>query len=76
MRSLLLAAVLLWPAFGQAQQLVAEKVLLNLPVEDVRLIVQVLGQVGCGNVQQLIVCNRAADLLRELQTQVKANMVK
>ncbi len=46
--------------------------MLTIEVEDAMLIVQTLGAIGCQNVQQLIVCERARDLLKTIQSQVKA----
>lgn len=47
---------------------------LRLTVEQTRLIVQVLGQVGCQNVTQLIVCEDAAALLKEIRTQAASEV--
>ncbi len=44
---------------------------LKLSVEQLQLIVQSLPSIGCQNVQQLIVCNKAIALIEELKRQAK-----
>ena len=66
-KHLLLAGLLLAPTLAQAQV----PVTLTLQVEDVMLLVQTLGAIGCQNVQQLIVCEQARDLRKKIQDQVK-----
>ena len=56
---------------AQAQQPLPPQVHLTVTPEQVQLMVETLGQIGCQNVQQMILCQRAADLLRELQRQVR-----
>ena len=67
------ALVLLGLCFSgaQAQQPLPPQVHLTVTVEQAQLMVETLGQIGCQNVQQMILCQRAADLLRELQRQVR-----
>ena len=74
MRWLFLAGLLLGghEALAQQQLPAQPPVTLTLEVEDAMLIVQTLGQIGCQNVQQLMVCERAVTLLRKVQDQVKA----
>ena len=57
---------------AQQQLPVQPPVTLTIEVEDAKLIVQMLGAIGCQNVQQLIVCERARDLLKKIQDQAKA----
>lgn len=45
---------------------------LDLPVADVMLIVQTLGQIACPTVQAMVTCNKAAALVVEIQRQAKA----
>lgn len=72
MRSFLLGGVLLGLAsVAQAQEL-PKTLDLKLTIEQTMLVTQVLGQVGCTNVTQLAICNRAVELLRSIQEQVKA----
>lgn len=75
MRRLLSAGVLLGLVVSaQAQQPPADASSLTLRVstEEAMLIVQTLGAIGCQNVTQLAVCQRAADLLKSLREQLKA----
>ena len=74
MRWLFLVGLLLGghEALAQQQLPAQPPVTLTLEVEDAMLIVQTLGQIGCQNVQQLMVCERAVTLLRKVQDQVKA----
>ena len=54
------------------QQLPAQPpVTLTVEVDEAMLVVQTLGQIGCQNVQQLMVCERAKRLLKKIQDQVK-----
>ncbi len=78
MRRLIAAGVLLGlGVYGgaQAQQLPqidkAPPIKLELSVEQVQIIVQSLPSIGCQNVQQLIVCNKAIALIEELKRQAK-----
>ncbi len=79
MRRLIAAVVLLGLSVGaDAQQLPpppsdpgAVGVSLKLSVEQLQLIVQSLPSIGCQNVQQLIVCNKAIALIEELKRQAK-----
>lgn len=72
MRSVLLAGLLLLGGHDAlAQQLPAPEISLRLSVEQTKLIVQTLGAIGCPNVTQLMVCEQARDLLREIQRQAK-----
>jgi hypothetical protein len=47
---------------------------LKLTVEQTKLIVETLGAIGCQNVTQLIVCQRAAELLAEIRRQAAAQI--
>lgn len=66
--------VLTSPAWGQGLK-EEPHLKLDLSVEQAKLIAQVLGQVACGNVQQLMICNQAAELVgiikKQAQEQVK-----
>ena len=65
-----LALLLGGPAL--AQQLPEQpKVTLSIEVEQARLIVETLKAIGCGTVAQLMVCNEATELLREMQKQLR-----
>ena len=74
------AALLLWPVLGLADGLpappaaAAPRVKLDLSVEHVQLIVQMLGAIGCGTVQQMIVCQQAVDVLGEIRSQAKEQL--
>ena len=69
-KHLLVAGLLLVPTLALAQE---KPVMLTLQVEDAMLLVQVLGKAPlCGQtVEQLVVCERARDLLKKIQDQVK-----
>jgi len=73
MRALGFALVLL-PTLAWGQQLDAPKVHLDLAVDEVKLIVETLGQIGCQNVTQLIVCEKARDTLKAIQAQAQAQL--
>ena len=71
----LAAAVLLaGPALAEELPAPPQTVALTLEVEQVHLIVSTLGAISCQNVTQLVVCQQAADLLRELRRQVKSQV--
>lgn len=73
MRSAFLALGLLgFASLAQAQEVGEPKVNLRVSIEQAMLIVQTLGQIGCQNVTQLIICQQAAELLREIREQAKA----
>ncbi len=85
MRRLLTAGVvmlgLLSLGGAQAQQIppassgvAAPGVHLDLTVEQTKLIVETLGAIGCQNVQQLIVCQAAAELRNTIRDQVKGQV--
>lgn len=83
MRRFILAGVALCLCSGvQAQQLPPAPlsgagvpgVNLKLTVEQTKLIVETLGAIGCQNVTQLIVCQRAAELLAEIRRQAAAQI--
>lgn len=69
------ALVLLGLCVGhaQAQQplTVPPQVHLTLTVDEAKLIVETLGQIGCQNVQQMMLCQSAAVVLRSIQSQVR-----
>ena len=79
-RLLILAGILLCGHTALAQQsstqpageLLAPKLTLSVTTEQAMLIVQTLGQIGCQNVTQLVICHQAAELLREIREQAKA----
>ena len=55
-----------------AQQLPAQPpVKLELSVDQVKMIVDALPSIGCQNVAQLIVCNKAIALLEEIRRQAR-----
>jgi hypothetical protein len=78
-RPLALAVFLIGPVFAHAQTLPSTdgllpkmpgtQIRLELSVEQTKLIAQTLGAIGCGNVQQMMVCEQAAELLREIRKQ-------
>jgi hypothetical protein len=69
---LLLAIGLLLSGPVLAQQLPAQPpVKLELTVEQTKLIVETLGAIGCQNVTQLVLCQRAVELLAEIRRQAK-----
>jgi hypothetical protein len=72
-RVLLALGLLGFASLAQAQEVVP-KVTLSITVEQAQLIVQTLGQIGCQNVTQLAVCQQAADLLRDMREQIKAQV--
>ena len=73
MRGLIVAAVLLLGGPALAQQ-PPPKVTLSIEVDQARLIVDMLGAINCGTVTQLMVCQQAADLLRQMQAQLRAQV--
>ena len=73
MRAALALGLLGFASLAQAQE-VAPKVTLSITVEQAQLIVQTLGQIGCQNVSQLVICQQAADLLRDMREQIKAQV--
>ena len=69
----LVLGLLLCGAPALAQQLPTQPpVTLTISVEQAMLIDQTLGQIGCANVQQLMVCMQALDLRSIIHEQVKA----
>ena len=71
MRALVLAATLLLGGPALAQLEPPTKVTLSIEVEQARLIVETLKAIGCGTVAQMMVCNEAAKLLRDMQEQLR-----
>ena len=73
MRHLLFAIGLLgFASCAQAQGLASEpKLTLRITTEQAMLLVQTLGAIGCQNVTQLMVCQQAAELLRDIREQAK-----
>ena len=67
-----LVGVLLGFASAQAQEPPAKSVNLRLSIEQAMLVTQVLGQIDCHTVTQMMVCNQAIDLLKTIRDQVKA----
>ncbi len=47
------------------------KITLLVTVDQAMLLVQTLGAIGCQNVTQLMVCQQAAELLRDIREQAK-----
>lgn len=45
---------------------------LDLQTEQVMLITQLIEQMGCGTVRQLILCQQAAELLKDIRRQAVA----
>ena len=70
MRLVLLAAGLLLGGHDALAQ--DAKLTLQVTTEQAMLIVQTLGAIGCQNVTQLAVCQQAAELLRDIREQAKA----
>ena len=64
-----LALLLGGPALAQLER--QPKVTLSIEVEQARLIVETLKAINCGTVAQLIICNEAAELLRDMQKQLR-----
>jgi hypothetical protein len=58
---------------AQAQQSLEKPVMVNLLLtsDQAKLMVETLGQIGCQTVQQMMICQRAAELLRDIQRQVR-----
>ena len=81
MRPVLLAFGLLgFASCAQAQEIVPPiyralivepKLTLHVTTDQAMLLVQTLGAIGCQNVTQLMVCQQAAELLREIREQAK-----
>lgn len=71
MRRIVAACVLLLGLTAQQQP---QEVTVRLSPEQAQLIVQTLSAIGCQNVAQWVVCQQAADLLRELREQLKAQV--
>ena len=60
-------------AFAQ-QPPVQPPIKLELTAEQTKLIVDTLGAIGCQNVTQLVLCQRAVELLAEIRHQVKGQV--
>jgi len=56
---------------GEPPKQSAPALTLQLPVPDVALIVQTLGQIRCESVGQLETCNRALAVLRDIKEQAQ-----
>ena len=64
---------------AQAQQLISDplpltiapRITLSVTIDQAQMVVETLGQIGCQNVQQMMTCQRAAELLRDIQRQVR-----
>ena len=65
--ALVLAALLSAPALAEEPP----KVTVSMTVEQAQLVVQTLGQIGCQNVTQLVICQQAVELLREMREQIR-----
>lgn len=74
MRLVLVAALcaLAFRAGAQGLPQGKETVTLDLQTEQVLLITQLIEQMGCGTVRQLILCQQAAELLKDIRRQAVA----
>ena len=69
--AVVLALLLGGPALAQQMQLAPPPVVLSIEVDQAQLIVETLKAINCGTVAQLMVCNEAITLLREMQQQLR-----
>ena len=74
MRLLIALGLLGFASLAQAQELGAPKLTLSVTQEQAQLIVQTLGAIGCQTVTQLVVCQQALELLREVREQARAQL--
>ncbi len=73
MRVLLALGLLGFASLAQAQELKSDPpMMLKVSDDEAKLIAQTLSAISCPNVAQLIVCQQAADLLRSIREQAKA----
>jgi hypothetical protein len=73
MRAAALALGLLgFASMAQAQGFGEPKLTLSVTAEQAMLIVQTLEAIGCQSVKQLVVCQQAVELLRDIREQAKA----
>jgi hypothetical protein len=65
----IVGCLLVSPSWGQEK-----KVALSLTADQAMMIVQTLGQIQCTTVSTLATCQKAAELLKEIQEQARSQV--